>query len=215
MSLNFKETDEPTSEDKPSPAPILHQPGELRKTNPKIFIVALSVAALAGLIFLGYRSDFIKKFRSRGENIQKVEERNQSLPVEQSDQHVTDTATIVARASQEKIIESAQPGVRVKQPDSITTTKPSSSITNERVTISGGQNNGKFTIYIGRHKNKDTADEEATRWKDAGYEVFVSEEDGWFRVSIGRFERMEDAEELAEKLSDSFEAGYKIGTIKE
>ena len=81
--------------------------------------------------------------------------------------------------------------------------------------LSAPSQTGDYTIYIARHKSKEVADEEAGKWNEAGYETTVTEYDGWYRVSIGRYKTWDEAKAVAEKLRDGLEAGYRIGKIGE
>ena len=77
---------------------------------------------------------------------------------------------------------------------------------------------GNFTIYIGSYSSKTSADEEAGRWSEAGYQSFVSESSGkkgvLFRVCLGRYPSRDDARRQAEKLKDAFEGGYWVDAVK-
>ncbi len=69
---------------------------------------------------------------------------------------------------------------------------------------------GEFTIYIGAFKSKINADDLANRWNEAGYQAFITEKKGFYRVSIGKYSSKAEAKEQAEKLKDGFESGYWV-----
>jgi septal ring-binding cell division protein DamX len=71
---------------------------------------------------------------------------------------------------------------------------------------------GGFTIFVSRQKERERADGEAGRWKDAGYAAEVVEMDGWYCVAVGRYASREEAREVAEKLKEGLEGGYWIGS---
>ena len=73
---------------------------------------------------------------------------------------------------------------------------------------------GEYSIFIGSFRDKSKAEEEASRWRVAGYSSTVSEKAKWFRLAIGRYATKKEAIEVAQKLSDAFEAGYWIDKVK-
>jgi cell division septation protein DedD len=73
---------------------------------------------------------------------------------------------------------------------------------------------GEFTIYIGSYRTKATAQDEVNRWNEAGYQAFLSEQSGWYRVALGKFPTKGKAREQAEKLKEAFEAGYWVDKFK-
>jgi cell division protein FtsN len=73
---------------------------------------------------------------------------------------------------------------------------------------------GEYAIFIGSFREKSKADEEAARWREAGYTATVSEKNKWFRLAIGKYNTKKEATEVAKKLSDAFEAGYWIDKVK-
>jgi cell division protein FtsN len=73
---------------------------------------------------------------------------------------------------------------------------------------------GNYTIYIGSFKQKALADDEAGRWKEAGYPSYVTQNGVWYRVSLGKYTSKEEAHTDAEKLKEAFESGYRIGLLK-
>ena len=74
---------------------------------------------------------------------------------------------------------------------------------------------GRYTIYISRQRDRARAEEEGSRWRAAGYESFITEGDGWYKLSIGRYSTWEDAKGAAITLQLGFEAGYMVGTLTE
>lgn len=195
MSLNFKENDQEPEENNRDVGPILHRPAESSGASPKLIVViALVVILLAGA-FVIYK--FI------------LHKNKQSPPkIEALTQGHDTTKNNVAQnniGEQSGVVSSAQSNVQ-------TTTQPT---VVEKKTEPDNSAKGNFTIYIARHKTQTVADEEAGRWKDAGYTSAVFLIDGWYCVSVGRFETSDEAKEEAEKLSDGFEAGYKVGIVRE
>jgi septal ring-binding cell division protein DamX len=93
-----------------------------------------------------------------------------------------------------------------KKPEMKAGTKPVEKIP-ENVT-------GDYSIFIGSFRDKSKAEEEASRWREAGYTSTVSEKAKWYRLAIGRYATKKEAIEVAQKLSDAFEAGYWIDRVK-
>ncbi len=78
---------------------------------------------------------------------------------------------------------------------------------------------GEYAIFIYSFRDKTNAVKAAQRWTDAGYISLITEKDDriggkWYRVSIGRFETKNEALKVAQKLSNSFDAGYVIDRLK-
>ena len=70
---------------------------------------------------------------------------------------------------------------------------------------------GRFALYIGAFINRNDAEEEVVRWKDAGFEAYVRESGKWFRVALGRYDHVADASKRAEEYEEAFEQGYWVG----
>lgn len=93
-----------------------------------------------------------------------------------------------------------------KKPEMKTGTKPVEKISESTT--------GEYSIFIGSFRDKSKAEEEASRWREAGYTSTVSEKGEWYRLAIGRYATKKEAIEVAQKLSDAFEAGYWIDKVK-
>jgi cell division septation protein DedD len=72
---------------------------------------------------------------------------------------------------------------------------------------------GKYTIYIASYAQEAPAQDEVSRWKEAGYPAYVSTKGKWYRVSLGKYASKKDARQEAEKLKDAFEDGYWIDVM--
>lgn len=78
---------------------------------------------------------------------------------------------------------------------------------------------GEYAIFIYSFRDKTNAVKVAQRWTDAGYFSVITEKGDrsggkWYRVSIGRYETKAEALKVAQKLADSFEAGYWVDRLK-
>ncbi len=78
---------------------------------------------------------------------------------------------------------------------------------------------GEYAIFIYSFRDKANAVKAAQRWTDAGYFSVITEKGDksggkWYRVSIGRYETKAEALKVAQKLADSFEAGYWVDRLK-
>ena len=195
MPLNFKDTDENPEQKQINQGPILHQLGEKSKISPVVIVIIIVVLIILCVLgFYLYKSGLLTKLTSKPQGARQVTEKviepeSTKVPVQHQDQTETPLSQTMPQ----------------EQPLTNRSEKP----------VLSPQREGEFTIYIARHKSQAAADEEAERWKEAGYQSFVSEQDGWFCVSVGRFENKSAAHDLAEKLCDGFEAGYHIGTVRE
>jgi cell division protein FtsN len=72
---------------------------------------------------------------------------------------------------------------------------------------------GSFTVYIASYRTKSPADDEVSRWIEAGYEAMVVESDNHFRVALGQYVTAEDAKIFAKQMWEAFENGYWIGRV--
>ena len=72
---------------------------------------------------------------------------------------------------------------------------------------------GQYTIFISSYEIKEPAHEEASRWNEAGYKASVVEANNHFRVSLGKYIAVPDAEQTAHELEEAFENGYWIGSL--
>lgn len=74
---------------------------------------------------------------------------------------------------------------------------------------------GKYTVYISSYKVRQPADEEVARWNEAGFQASVIEANNHFRVSLGKYTALPDAEQTAHELEEAFENGYWIGKFQQ
>ncbi len=72
------------------------------------------------------------------------------------------------------------------------------------------QAEGRYTIYIGAYKDRSIADEEVSRWVDAGFTATVKQSRDWYCVQLGRFEKIAETTDLIDTLKDGFEGGYFV-----
>ena len=192
MPLNFK-GDEETSDQQGSKKPILHQPGEVNQGTSKLIVILLVVAVLAAGGFFVYKYDVLRLRKTKQPAVNEPAEKPAPQHPEQSPQ--TQPPVDSAQRAHDSVMPQSKPKAEERP------VVPSSA--------------GTYTIYISRHKTKEVADAEAAKWNQAGYETTVTEYEGWYRVSIGRYITWDEAKAVAEKLKDGFEAGYKIGKVQE
>lgn len=204
MSLNLNDPEDSSDLETQGAGPILHEPGlsEPKFSKKIILIAAGAILVLAGLFViwkLGVFSSPGSVAPSTSESAMKSE------PAKPADEKTS--SPIPERQTS-----------LTQQPVDNTPSKISEaerSVTPQRPATSSSATAGKYTIYISRQKSRSPAEEESSRWKQAGYESYVTEEEGWFKVSIGRYATWEDANGSALGLKDAFEAGYHIGKIVE
>jgi hypothetical protein len=192
MPLNFK-GEEDTSDKQSAQGPILHKPGEVNQGTSKVMIIILVMVVLIAGGYFGYKYDLLKLRKQQQPATVVSAEKSVSENTGQPQQ----TQTPVDSA--QRVNDSVMP-----------TNKPQTE--NHPSVFSGA---GNYTIYISRHKTKEVADSEAGKWNQAGYETTVTEFEGWYRVSIGRYKTWDEAKAVAERLKDGFEAGYRVGKIEE
>jgi hypothetical protein len=73
---------------------------------------------------------------------------------------------------------------------------------------------GQYTLFISSYKIKEPAQDEVSRWNEAGYKASVVEANNHFRVSLGGYGTVPDAEQTAHELEEAFENGYWIGSLR-
>jgi hypothetical protein len=71
----------------------------------------------------------------------------------------------------------------------------------------------RYTVHVGSHKARASADAEAARWGRVGHEAFVVEKDlgekgVWYRVMIGDFATSADANRFAGEFTTAFPGQY-------
>lgn len=200
MPLDLKEEGDIRSS---IPSPVLHQPGNGKSGAMKVILIILAVVAVGAGAYLVYKSNL---FSRRG--TQRTVASQPSQP----------PATTELRAGNAPSSEEPKPEEAAQVKNQQTNAAkaqvmppPQKQAARQRPSPA----EGNYTIYIGRHRTKEVADGEAGAWNGAGYETTVTELDGWYRVSIGRYRTWDEAKAVAVKLSDGLEAGYKIGKISE
>jgi cell division protein FtsN len=136
---------------------------------------------------------------------------------------VTEKKTEIKVAKKPEIIAAAKPKAKVDvkpeikketKPTAIIEKKPDMKAVTKPVEKKSESATGEYSIFIGSFRDKSKAEEEAGRWRDAGYTSTVSEKAKWYRLAIGRYSTKKEAIEDAQKLSDAFEAGYWIDKVK-
>ncbi len=197
MPLDFKEKGDISEKKHNNEGPILHQPGELKPGISKIMIILFLVVIIIATTFFLIKYDVFKRIKSQ-----------QTMNVEtpsKSNEPKVENQFLKSAPSNDDSTTSMTKGNEVPIP------------INEHIQEKSELpvQSENYTIYIARHHSKEIADQEAERWKEAGYETTVTEYDGWYRVSIGRFSTWDEAKAVAEKLHEGFEAGYRVGKIIE
>ncbi|HLX12679.1 MAG TPA: SPOR domain-containing protein [Bacteroidota bacterium] len=199
------------------PQPILHRP---RATNPKIGMMAGGAVVLFFLILGGY---FYMKNRSAGQNLNtpvaKVKTDTTAvkeiLPADTSHQMIQQQNT-PQETKKEKSgsMKTGKKTASMKSNESATAKKKSEMTESLPVEKSDMSTSGEYTIYIYSFRDKKNADDEAGRWKDAGYPSYVTQHKSLYRVSLGRYPSKDEARKDAEKLKEGFESGYYIDLMK-
>jgi len=71
----------------------------------------------------------------------------------------------------------------------------------------------EYTIYVGSFTKKSMAEEEIERWKAAGYTAEIIKAGSYYRVSIGRFQSVNEAKTYVKDLTEYLKNGYWVGKI--
>ncbi|HEV8539095.1 MAG TPA: SPOR domain-containing protein [Bacteroidota bacterium] len=204
MPLNFKEDGDEGVQKQQDP--VLHEPGGLKKSNWKIVAVVLVILALAGAASYIYFPDILERQSTQQQQprtepvMQEAAKQPDSLP--SISPQTTPPAESTRVDSTAKTLDSAAIGLLPPIQDTVQqATAPVQT--------------GKYTIFVARFRSKDKADTVAAKWERAGQRTEVTESEGWFRASIGRFATREEAKAAAEELGERLKAGYFIGRVNE
>lgn len=234
MAFNLKGEEEGQLKESERPQPILHTPKTGGGMRVKLLVSVFVVVVLAAAGFLTYNSFFKGKGQAPAPKI--VQELPPGPPA-------TDTTHPVVQPQgtqpekpqpQQQTKQQTQPHGKqpAQQPPAIAkkeTTPPATKKTATAPEITTAPKKeappkpkqtpetsatGEYTIYIGSYKTKATAEDEVNRWNEAGYQAYLSEQGGWYRVALGKYATREKAREQAEKLKEAFEAGYWVDKFK-
>jgi len=183
MPLNINDQTESPNTDPQKPQPILRGPAVEPKSKKKMFVYIFAVVVLvaAGVI--------VYLFSSMNSHKQVAQSVTESQPAESN---ASPTGQPLA-----------------EQPSADRSSESPSGVTG---TSSGTQtSSGRYTIYIASYRDRTPAEEEVSRWNEAGYKAAVVEIIGHFRVSLGEYAGFREARNTAENLNEAFENGYWIG----
>ena len=233
MAFNPRDEQEGEVKEVERPQPILHTPRSGGGMGVKLVVIVFVLAVLGAATFLVYNTFYKGKGQAPPPAVV------QELP---STQAPADTSQPVVQqpAQQQPAQQQPTPVVKKKQPEPVikpTLIKKETPVKKEPVkkepapkkeipvkkqpaptkpipapTKTSGT--GEFTIYIGSYRTKVNAEDEVKRWNEAGYQAFLSEQGGWYRVALGRYATKEEARVQAEKLKEAFEAGYWVDKFK-
>ncbi len=165
------------------PEPILRPPRGSNLSAGRVVGVLFLILVLAAVIFLLYTYNFLGS-EQPGKSGEVRGQTTESPP-----------SAVGARTDSS----AAQP-----QPRSPTPTMKSSP-----TVISTGKR--QYSIYIAAYAARADAEEEVGRWRDAGYDAFVYDVHGWFRVALGHFESIPETQPMIDSLEEGFEQGYWVG----
>jgi septal ring-binding cell division protein DamX len=186
MPLNLNDPDDSSGTERQGRGPILHEPvTESERSSTKWILIAVACVVVLAGGWYAWKSGV---FGSRD---------NQEPPPPPTAQYEAEI----------KPVNPSQPPAK--------TTLSAAPAEKEAVKTSRPMGTGRYTIYISRQRERARAEEEGSRWTAAGYESFISEGDGWYKLSIGRYSTWEDAKATAITLQLGFEAGYMVGTLAE
>ncbi len=77
---------------------------------------------------------------------------------------------------------------------------------------------GDFTIFIASFQSKKSAEDEAARWSNAGFQSMVNEKGTQggmrYRVSLGRYETRQEAMKAAKEMEHMFETGFWVDKVQ-
>ncbi|MGA2622810.1 MAG: SPOR domain-containing protein [Bacteroidota bacterium] len=238
MPFDFKDHEEEPQEQAPQrPQPILHKPRGSAFPIRKLVFVLLGIIVLGAAGFLAMKTGILKKKRPEPPKIvetvtpqkpdsaalaaaqqpppQPVPTPNKVEPKKPEPKKEPVKKAEIAKPEKQppKVAAEKQPPKTkpVKQPpapkkETIKENPPPKVV--KPAPVPGGS--GDYTIFIGSYKEKALADDEASRWNEAGYPAFVTDKNGWHRVSLGKYTSKNEARQQAEKLKDAFESGYYI-----
>ncbi len=190
MPLTMNEPEGPDRPEMNDLQPITHLPDQGKPLRTKIILAIFLLLVLGSVVFLVYI------FFNTSGGSSSPSGRATSRPADAASSATTsraDTASSPAAASPVSPMPQQQAPV-------LQSSRPST----------GG---GRYTIFIASYAQRSDADEEVQRWRDAGYDSFVVEALGHYRVALGRYDGVSEAKHVASELQEAFESGYWIGRI--
>jgi len=216
MPFDFKNPEEEQQEQAPEkPQPILHKPRASGLPWKRIILIVGGILVLCAVAFIVFKTNLLKKKKAEPPKIvetvtpQKADTTAQvtaqpAPPPETNPPQVREEPKKPPLKKVEPTPRKGLPPVVRKEPKKETAPPKISKPPSAPV------GSGQYTIFIGSFKQKSLADDEASRWNEAGYQAFVTERKGWHRVSLGKYGSKDEARQQAEKLKEAFETGYWI-----
>lgn len=209
MPLRFKEGGDDGVKERKDP--VLHEPGESSRGFLKVLIVLFVGVALVVGIFFIYRSGLIQ---SDSNQMPSFTEPTKDVAVVRPESLTTKPIQINPPLDTALAPESTRQELNLKSIDSSGVASPQAK--SDTVALSPlPVEEGKYTIFVARFRLKENAEQTARKWEGGSYKPEVTEREGWFRVSIGRFETRGKAKAAAEELGERLKAGYFVGRVKE
>lgn len=182
MSLNTKQDDD--SKKRPFPLPVLTAPDQDKSLRAsRVFGILFFILVLGAILFLVYTYDLFN-IRRIAKPTEATNQRNQQ----------TNQAPAILTGKDSTAVPPPQPVAR----DS----SQSTPVMHEKT---------QYSIYIGSYPERVDAENEVSRWREAGYDSFVYDIPGWSRVALGHFESIADTKPMVDSLEQAFEQGYWVG----
>jgi len=195
MPLNLNDPDDSSGAERQGRGPILHEPGsEQARVSTKWILIAAACVVVLGGGWYAWKSGLLGS------------RENQEPPLPPAAQYEADIKPNNQAANPQPL---AQPPLNAPGSKGAALAEKESNISSHPM------GTGRYTIYISRQRDRARAEEEGSRWTAAGYESIITEGDGWFKLSIGRYSTWENAKAAAITLQEGFEAGYMVGTMAE
>ncbi|MBI5477033.1 MAG: SPOR domain-containing protein [Ignavibacteriales bacterium] len=220
MPLNDNVNQEEPEENKPTPPPILHKPGRDYSLIRNIAIAVGILCILAAFIFFTY----VRSVRTDAETARQEIMLDGSVSAIKTDKQVQDqipqveidssqikketkpAASDVA-ATDTPVVEKKE--VEKKEEEKIPVVK-TAKIKKAKVSPVSG----RYTIYVGSYPVKAEAKTKAARWESAGFDSWIVEARGRYRVAIGRFKTEDAARRFISENKEAFGNDFWVAIIK-
>ncbi len=232
MPLNIKDTEESGQSGSSKVGPPVHKPKTDMSGGTKMAITIVVIAIMGVGIFMMYKAGmFGSKHESQPQQVS-------MQPVDTTAMTASPDTMLAAQQTETppaQVIEEPKKEQQMASKTEEPKSKPKSKAKHEAapekkreiktepkhevaMPVKQPAGSGNYTIYAGSYTSKNTANEEAGRWNEAGYQAFVNESSGkkgtMYRVCVGRYPTKDQAKQQAEKLKDAFESGYWVDVIK-
>jgi cell division protein FtsN len=223
MPLNDNVNQEEPEENIPTPPPILHKPGKDYSLIRNIAIAAGILCILAAFIFFTY----IRSVRTDAETAKQEIMLDGGVSAIKTDKQVQDQNTVPvtdttkvnteqpeAKPVAKEIAAEETPTVEKKEVEKKAEEKIPVVRHAKTNKAKVSPASGRYTIYVGSYPDKAEAKTEAANWESSGFDSWIVEARGRYRVAIGRYKTEDAARTFISENKKAFGNDFWVAKIK-